>query len=235
MHETKKPPYLTQCLRGKGDEIELAFEKSADILFRYFHWVMAVEACTADRQIADHVLEFLDRHVAKRVGSDLLADLLRGVRACDQLFVRRNIGAEIARIQERRRADTDMDFGRAGFAKHRDQVGNRCSTDNGVVDEHDPFSFYNRFENAQLDFDAGFPFLLGRLDEGTADIAVFVERKTERDAGFFGIALCGGKSGVRDTTDEVCVNRVGLCESCTAADSGLVDTDIVYFAVEAGK
>ena len=104
MHETKKPPYLTQCLRGKGDEIELAFEKSADILFRYFHWVMAVEACTADRQIADHVLEFLDRHVAKRVGSDLLADLLRGVRACDQLFVRRNIGAEIARIQERRRA-----------------------------------------------------------------------------------------------------------------------------------
>lgn len=157
------------------------------------------------------------------------------MRACDQLFVRRNIGAEIARIQERRRADTDMDFGRAGFAKHRDQVGNRCSTDNGVVDEHDPFSFYNRFENAQLDFDAGFPFLLGRLDEGTADIAVFVERKTERDAGFFGIALCGGKSGVRDTTDEVCVNRVGLCESCTAADSGLVDTDIVYFAVEAGK
>ena len=102
MHETKKPPYLTQCLRGKGDEIESAFEKSADILFRYFHWVMAVEACTADRQIADHVLEFLDRHVAKRVGSDLLADLLRGVRACDQLFVRRNIGAEIARIQERK-------------------------------------------------------------------------------------------------------------------------------------
>ena len=60
MHETKKPPYLTQCLRGKGDEIELAFEKSADILFRYFHWVMAVEACTADRQIADHVLEWKD-------------------------------------------------------------------------------------------------------------------------------------------------------------------------------
>ena len=84
----KSPPYLTQCLRGKGDEIESAFEKGADILFRYFHWVMAVEACTADRQIADHVLEFLDRHVAKRVGSDLLADLLRGVRACDQLFVR---------------------------------------------------------------------------------------------------------------------------------------------------
>lgn len=79
MHETKKPPYLTQCLRGKGDEIESAFEKSADILFRYFHWVMAVEACTADRQIADHVLEFIDRHVAKRVGSDLLTDLLRGV------------------------------------------------------------------------------------------------------------------------------------------------------------
>ena len=48
----KKPSYLTQCLRGRGGEIESAFEKSADILFRYFHWVMAVEACTADRQIA---------------------------------------------------------------------------------------------------------------------------------------------------------------------------------------
>ena len=128
-----------------------------------------------------------------------------------------------------------MNLSRTGFPQHRNQIRNRCSTDNGVVDEHDPFSFYNRFENAQLDFDAGFPFLLGRLDEGTADIAVFVERKTERDAGFFGIALCGGKSGVRDTTDEVCINRVGLCESCTAADSGFVDTDIVYFAVEAGK
>ena len=202
MHAQKRnPPTGCKICTVRGKKTKSAFQKSADILLWYFHRIMAVEACTADRQIADHVLEFLDRHVAQGVGSDLLADLLRGVRACDQLFVRRNIGAEIARIQERRRADTDMDFGRAGFAKHRDQVGNRCSTDNGVVDEHDPFSFYNRFENAQLDFDAGFPFLLGRLDEGTADIAVFVERKTERDAGFFGIALCGGspESGTPQT------------------------------------
>mgnify|MGYP006988264504 CR=1 FL=1 len=141
MHETKKPPYLTQCLRGKVDEIESAFEKSADILFRYFHWVSAVEACTADRQIADHVLEFLDRHVAKRVGSDLLADLLRGVRACDQLLVGRHIGSKIAWIQERRGTDTDMNLGRTGFPQHRNQIRNRCSADNGVVDEHDPFSF----------------------------------------------------------------------------------------------
>ena len=167
--------------------------------------------------------------------SDLLADLLRGVRACDQLLVGRHIGSKIAWIQERRGTDTDMNLGRTGFPQHRNQIRNRCSADNGVVDEHDPFSFYNRFENAQLDFDAGFPFLLGRLDEGTADIAVFVERKTERDAGFFGIALCGGKSGVRDTTDEVCINRVGLCESCTAADSGFVDTDIVYLLSRRAK
>ena len=128
-----------------------------------------------------------------------------------------------------------MTLGRTGFSQHRNQIRNRCSADNGIVNEDNSFSFYDGFQNTQLDFYAGFPFLLCRFDKGTADIAVFVEGKTERNAGFFGIAFCGGKSGVRNAADKICVNRIGLCKRCAAADSGFIDTDVVYFAVEAGK
>ena len=97
------------------------------------------------------------------------------------------------------------------------------------------FPFTTDSRTLSLIFYAGFPFLLCRFDKGTADIAVFVEGKTERNAGFFGIAFCGGKSGVWNAADKICVNRIGLCKRCAAADSGFIDTDVVYFAVEAGK
>ena len=236
MHAQKRnPPTGCKICTVRGKKTKSAFQKSADILLWYFHRIMTVEACTTDRQVTDHVLELFDRHVAQGVRSDLLADFLGGMGACDQLLVGRHIGSKIAWIQERRGTDTDMNLGRTGFSQHRNQIRNRCSADNGIVNEDNSFSFYDGFQNTQLDFYAGFPFLLCRFDKGTADIAVFVEGKTERNAGFFGIALCGGKSGVRNAADKICVNRIGLCKRCAAADSGFIDTDVVYFAVEAGK
>lgn len=117
MHAQKRnPPTGCKICTVRGKKTKSAFQKSADILLWYFHRIMTVEACTTDRQVTDHVLELFDRHVAQGVRSDLLADFLGGMGACDQLLVGRHIGSKIAWIQERRGTDTDMNLGRTGFS-----------------------------------------------------------------------------------------------------------------------
>ena len=176
-------------------------QQTADIPARNLHRVLAVKACLADRQIADHLLEKFNRHIAKGISADHLTDFLCGMGMGNQLLIGRNIRAEIAGIEERRRTDTHMNFFCPCFFHHGDDIGDRGSPDDGVIHEDNPFASDHRFQDAQLDFDTGFPFLLARLDESSADIAVFVEGKSKGmpDASEYPLAAVSPESGTPTT------------------------------------
>ena len=97
--------------------------------------------------------------------------------AGDELFIGGDIGTEIAGEEEWRRADAHMNFLRPGFFEHADQVFHRRTAHDRVIDEDNAFSPDSRFQNIKLDTDAIFAFFLGRFDEGSADIAIFMENK----------------------------------------------------------
>ena len=128
-----------------------------------------------------------------------------------------------------------MDFLRPGFFEHADQVFHRRTAHDRVIDEDNAFSPDSRFQNIKLDTDAIFAFFLGRFDEGSADIAIFMENNLIWNTGCLRISHRGGQAGIRYTGDEVGIGREGMCESRAAAQPCLIDAHIIDVAVEAGK
>ena len=76
-----------------------------------------------------------------------------------------------------------MNFFCSSLFQHVDQVCNGSSTDNGVIYQNDPLTLYYRFQNAQLQMNAGLSLLLGRFDKGSSNVTVLIKRKTKRDSG----------------------------------------------------
>ena len=151
MHAQKRnPPTGCKICTVRGKKTKSAFQKSADILLWYFHRIMTVEACTTDRQVTDHVLELFDRHVAQGVRSDLLADFLGGMGACDQLLVGRHIGSKIAWKQKWWRTDSYMHLSRSGIFEHFYNVAARRTAHNRIIDHHNTLATNHFFQGIQF-------------------------------------------------------------------------------------
>ena len=138
-------------------------------------------------------------------------------------------------MKERRGADTYMHFQCSGFLEHADQVCDRGSSYDGVVDQNDPLTLNCGFQDAQFEVNAGFTLLLGRFDESSSDIAVLIESKSKWNSGFFGISLGCRDAGLRYTSHKICFYRIRFCKRFTAADTCIVDLDAIHLAVQSCK
>ena len=136
----------------------------------------------------------------------------------DQLLIGGHIRPEIAGIKERRRADPHMNLLGTGFFHHRDDVCDSRSADNGIIHQNQPLSPDHRFQNTELHLDAGFPFLLARLDKRPADITVFVKSKSKWNTGSLGIAFCRRQSRIRNADHKVRIHRIGFCQKPAGPD-----------------
>ena len=90
-------------------------------------------------------------HISKRVSTYDAANIVHRVRRCQKLLIGWDVCSEIARIQEGRRADADMNFESAGLFQVSDQTCDRGSSYDRVVHQDDIFSLdgmlqYMKFE-----------------------------------------------------------------------------------------
>jgi hypothetical protein len=67
----------------------------------------------------------------------------------------------------------------AGFAHHLDDLGRGRAAHDGIVDQDDPLAFDIGAVGVVLQLDAEMADLIGRLDEGAADIMVADDAELE--------------------------------------------------------
>ena len=81
--------------------------------------IVAREAGVAVSEVvaAEHVVKIGRLEVTQRICSDAAADLGDRMRARDKVFLIGDVRTVITRMQKRRRADPDVDLGRARIAK----------------------------------------------------------------------------------------------------------------------
>lgn len=78
-------------------------------------------------------------HISKRVSAYDAANIVHRVGRCQKLLIGRNVCSEIARMQEGRRADADMNFESTGLFQVSDQTCDRGSSYDRVVHQDDIF------------------------------------------------------------------------------------------------
>ena len=109
------------------------------------HWIMAVKAGFAQRQITRHGLQIAGVHITQGVSTDHGTDFISRVGRSNQLFIGWNVCSKVTRIQKRWRTDTDMNTLSSGIFQHTDEVRDGCSADYGVVNKNNTFAADNRF------------------------------------------------------------------------------------------
>ena len=114
-------------------------------------------------------------HISKRVSAYDAANIVHRVGRCQKLLIGRNVCSEIARMQEGRRADADMNFESAGLFQVSDQTCDRGSSYDRVVHQDDIFSLDGMLQYMKFEPYTFFSFFLCRLYKSTPHIAVFVE------------------------------------------------------------
>ena len=101
-----------------------------------------------------------------------LAHLLEIVIGGEQLVPLRRVDAVEAGMRRRRRGDAHVHLGRAGVAHHLDDLLRGGAAHDAVVDQHDALALDMRAVGVVLQLHAEVADLVGRLDEGAADIVV---------------------------------------------------------------
>src|ERR1035437_2247678 len=113
-----------------------------------------------------------NREVAERVGAEELADLFDRVGGRDQLRLDLGIDAVEAWMVDRRRADAEMDLGRARLAQQSHYLAGGGAANDRVVHDDQPLAGHDLAQRAQLDGDATLAHALGGLNEGATRVAV---------------------------------------------------------------
>ena len=142
--------------------------------------------------------------------------------AGDQIVLTVDIGSIVAWVQEWRCGYTHVDFLRAGLPYELDETCAGGSTYDGVIDQNDTLALDFGADRVQLDLDEILTLGLSRCDEGSSDVLVFDEADTIRDTGLPAVADRGIEAGVRHADDDVCIDRMLLCEEFTGTHSGIV-------------
>lgn len=110
-------------------------------IFLQLHRILPVKAGPAKGQFPGHGGEIFYFHIAQRIGSDHLTDFLCGMSICQQLVVGRYVRSEIAGVQKRRGTDPHMNLSGACLLQQTNQIRDRSSPDDRVVDEDNVFPF----------------------------------------------------------------------------------------------
>ena len=128
-----------------------------------------------------------------------------------------------------------MDFPGARVFQHLYEMFHGGAPDNRVVYQDDAFSGNGRLQYAEFHMYAVLPLFLGRLDKCSADIGIFIKSKAEGDARGFRIAFGGRQSRFRNAGHQVCCHGVRFCQRFSCSDTGVVNADSVYTAVQSRK
>src|SRR5580658_9074689 len=141
-----------------------------------------------------------------------------------ELAARRRVNPVVAGPLSRRARDAKVDFTCACVAHHLHDLTRRRSSNDGVVDDHDPLAFQDRRHGAQLETDAEMANALLRLDEGSPYVVGTDERRLERDASLGRVTDGGGHARVGDRNHDVGLYGVLAREHAPERISHFVDT-----------
>src|SRR6185369_4739648 len=132
--------------------------------------VAAVEAGEAEAVIREleRREDAGDREVAQRIRADEVADLLHRHVRRDQLGLDLGVDAVEARVEDRRRADPDVDLGGARLPKQRHDLLGRGPADDRVVDDGQPLAADDLPQRVELQRYTAMPHGLRGLDERPA-------------------------------------------------------------------
>src|SRR6516162_6362382 len=105
----------------------------------------------------------------------------------EQFVPLRRVDTVIVGVGDRRRSDAQMHLGGAGIAHHLDDLNGCGAAHDRVVDKHDALAAHDRAVGAVLEANAELANVLGRLDEGAADIVIANDAELIGEARFLGI------------------------------------------------
>ena len=159
---------------------------------------------------------------AQAVRADHRPDLLRGIVACDQVFLVRDIGAKIAGRDERRRGGAHVDLFCPRLPQQIDDLAGGGAPDDGIVHHHDPSALHAALQGPQLDAHRLLPALLAGGDKGAADVTVFYQAYPVGNTGLLGVAHGGVQTGIRHADDHVGLHRVLLRQKAPRQAAGIM-------------
>ena len=197
--------------------------------------VVPVEAGHAQVGAVAGTEQALFREEGEGIRADEAAECLHVQPVGDQFRFRGNVDAVEAGVLQGRRGDAQVYAPGSGVPEHLHELPGSGSPDDGVVDDHDVFSPDDASHGRQLQPHAGFPHLLGGLDEGAAHVEILDDTHFQRDAAPFGIADGGAQAGVRDAEDHVGLHGVLLVEDPSGFFPEGVDIDPFDVAVGTGE
>jgi len=128
-----------------------------------------------------------------------------------------------------------MDFLCACFSEKLYDTGRCCTSYNRVINENNALASYCVSDWVKLDLNRVFTLGLERLDKCSAYVSVLEKTYAVRDARFFCITHSCIKTGVRNTADDVSINRVGFCEEAACLLSCFVNACAFDYRVRTCK
>ena len=177
----------------------------------------------------------LNAQIAQRVRPDQLVDLLDGVAGGNQVLLVGNVGAEVARVGERRRTDPVVYLGSTGLAQQADGAGARRAADDGVIDQHNALALDRGRDGVQLDAHAALALGLAALNEGAAYIFVLDKAHAVGDAALLRIAERCIQTRVRCADDDIGLHGMLLRQEPACLQTGLMHTSALDDGIRAGK
>src|SRR5665213_1906857 len=151
-----------------------------------------VEMGKIGRGFGDGVLEVLEDEF---IGADVFREFLHGFAGGDQLGTGGHIDAVDVGETDGRRGGTDVYILRPVFAGHRNDLADRSSAHDGVIDQQNIFVLERLRDGVQFAADRLLALGLPRHDESTADVAVSDQRVAVGDVEASGDFLRGGAAG----------------------------------------
>src|SRR3990167_5353260 len=232
---------MTAGSGGFGEEGELAIFYADLVVER--DRIVAGEAGVAEGGLlgvaaagqAHGAVEAVDRHEGQRIDADELRHAGDVVVRGQELVALGRIDAVEARMGGRWCCDAHVYFAGAGLLHHLDDLLRGRAAHDRIVDQDHALAFDQRAVGVVLEAHAEVADVVGRLDEGAADIMVADDAEFERQAGALGVADRRRHAGVGDRHDDVGRHRTFHRQFQADALARLVDADALEARVGAGE
>jgi len=167
--------------------------------------------------------EAFDGQIAEAVNTDEVSDFFEAAVIGNQFLLCRKIDAVEAREFYGRAACTHMYFFRACLADCIDFAFRCSASDDGIIDDNNPFISDDVFDDCEFEFYLELAEFLVRRDKGPADIVTSYESHIEGYAALLGVSDGSGCPGIRDGDDDIGLDGVFDCESPAEFFSEFVD------------